>query len=249
MSELSEEVPSSPPSSPEVKNKVLFLIASTADSNADIGYDIIELTRSIRIFLAYQFIVDIASIHGGKTSPDPDDLCSGDPDVDWFLENSNLFQKTQATKSIYELHAEDWDAIYFVGGYPAMWEFRDNPDLDEFARKVYDRGGVLGFVGHGAIALASIHTSTGELLVEGKTVTGFSNEEELYGKMDQDLLPKSEDGLRTVEDVLKHCGANYTKVHPFANHICRDRRIVTGQNRDSAESVANAMISDLMADR
>jgi putative intracellular protease/amidase len=81
--------------------------------------------------------------------------------------------------------------------------------------------------------------SSGEPLVKGKNVTGFSwSEEELAQRAD--AVPYS------LQDELKKLGASYsTAEKPFDTYVVEDGRLITGQNPGSAKAVADAVIKHL----
>jgi putative intracellular protease/amidase len=69
-------------------------------------------------------------------------------------------------------------AIYFAGGQGVIFDFPENKELQAISRKIYEDGGYVSSVCLGAVGLYNITLSDGMILVTGKKVTGFSNEEE-----------------------------------------------------------------------
>jgi putative intracellular protease/amidase len=94
---------------------------------------------------------------------------------------------------------------------------------------------------HGTSALVDVKLSDGSYLVAGKTVTGFSNEEEDYGDrfVGQKIMPWR------VEDVFRERGANYVQGGLFKAFVVRDGRLITGQQQYSSRKVAQAVIEAL----
>lgn len=76
-------------------------------------------------------------------------------------------------------------AIYFAGGHGVIWDFPENKALQSISRKIYEQGGLVPSVCHGAVGLLNITLSDGSSLVKDKQVTGFSNEEEKLAELDQ----------------------------------------------------------------
>ena len=78
-------------------------------------------------------------------------------------------------------------------------------------------------------------------LVDGKTVTGFSNAEEDYSDsfVGQQVMPFR------VEEVLTRRGANYVQGRLFKAFVVRDGRLITGQQQYSGRKVARALIDAL----
>ena len=117
-----------------------------------------------------------------------------------------------------------------------IWDFPDNTQLQALSRRIYEQGGVVSSVCHGAVGLLNIKLSDGELLIKGKKVTGFSNEEEeLAG------LTKHVPYLTETELVKR--GAIYQKADaPWAPFAIADGRLITGQNPASGGPVAELVL-------
>jgi putative intracellular protease/amidase len=76
------------------------------------------------------------------------------------------------------------------------------------------------------------------LLVEGKTVTGFTNGEE-----DEVGLTKVVPFL--VEDEVMRLGAAFSKVKNWGVHTVADGQLITGQNPASSGPAASLLIDTL----
>jgi putative intracellular protease/amidase len=88
--------------------------------------------------------------------------------------------------------------------------------------------------------LLEIHVKTpdGKVLVEGKTVTGFTDgEEEAVG------LTKVVPFL--VEDEMMSLGATFSKVKNWGVHTVADGQLITGQNPASSGPAAKLLIDTL----
>ena len=72
-----------------------------------------------------------------------------------------------------EVNPSDYQAIYFAG-HGAIWDLRNNKELNDIALSIYNNQGVLC---HGAAGLLDIKEN-GDYLVRHKDVTGFTNSEE-----------------------------------------------------------------------
>jgi putative intracellular protease/amidase len=94
---------------------------------------------------------------------------------------------------------------------------------------------------HGTAALVDLRLSDGSYLVDGKTVTGFSNVEEDYSDsfVGQRVMPFR------VEDVLRERGANYVQGGLFKAFVVRDGRLITGQQQYSSRKVVQAVVEAL----
>lgn len=248
--------------------RILFVLTSnTGVPNSDIvtGFSLLDLARAYRVLSAYRYDIHITSINGGKPEPDPTSSNQNDPDVKWFMENPKLKAMVETTDRLEDHSGQDWDAIYFVGGYGCMWDYgatassKTKEVLNRIGRDCYDHGGVLAAIGHGVLALLSITGfSPGQISADAYSIvnemtniSGTANaEEDLYPIMKSHLpyFKKNKDsqgpGHQTVEDILtQEFHAKFSSMVPLANHVAVCGRIITGQNPNSAEGVANRIIS------
>ena len=81
------------------------------------------------------------------------------------------------TKRAADVNAEDYDAIYFTGGHGVMFDFCGDA-LGALTARFYETGRVVSAVCHGPAGLLNVPLSSGDPLVKGKNVTGFSWPEE-----------------------------------------------------------------------
>lgn len=67
--------------------------------------------------------------------------------------------------------------IYFVGGYGAISDFFEPGKIHEIAAAIYEKGGLISAVSHGAVGIINIRLTNGEYLIKHKRLTAFSSEE------------------------------------------------------------------------
>jgi len=80
--------------------------------------------------------------------------------------------------------------------------------------------------------------SDGYPLVQGLTVTGFSNTEEEAVQLTS-LVPF------LLETKLMELGGKYEKADDWNSKVCVDGKLVTGQNPQSSEECAKAVVEIL----
>jgi len=131
--------------------------------------------------------------------------------------------------------ASKYHCIYFAGGHGVMWDFPDDKDLQKVSADIYEAGGIVSAVCHGPAALVNIKLSDDKLLIDGKTVTCFTNDEE-------DAIAKTEVMPFKLESELKEKGAKFSCVKNWGANVAVDERLVTGQNPASADPAAKAII-------
>ncbi|WP_350285844.1 type 1 glutamine amidotransferase domain-containing protein [uncultured Croceitalea sp.] len=227
---------------PENRGKVLAVVTSVdvmGKSGKRTGYELTELARAYYVFQANGYEVDIASPAGGEPPVVIDDEDMGPYDFA-FLNDSIAQKKTSQTLSITDVSAANYEAIFFVGGKGAMFDFPDNKKIQAVVRKLYESDKVIGAVCHGPAALVNVTLTDGTLLLDDKTVSGFTNDEELL------LIPEAESIFPfLLQDKMTAQGASFNKGAMYLEKVSHDKNLVTGQNPWSVWSVAELMIEQM----
>lgn len=227
-------------------SKKILVVLTSVEKYPDLpratGLWLGEAVHFVAKVQAAGYAVDYVSPQGGYTPIDPHSLAAEmATEIDWQWYHDKAFMnRLGATLKPAEVNPDDYIAIYYAGGHGVIWDFPDNTELQALSRSIYERGGVVASVCHGAVGLLNIRLSDGELLIKGKNLTGFSNEEEhLVGLAD--CVPY------LTETELVKCGARYEKAdQPWAPYVVADGRLITGQNPASGGAVAEALLSTLL---
>ena len=102
-----------------------------------------------------------------------------------------------------------------------------------------------------ALCLRYARLSSAELLVRGKTVTGFANVEEDFADnavWTMRALPRDKHIMPwRIEDELKRLGANFVYAGPSRGFAVRDGNLVTGQQNFSGGETADLLARTLEA--
>lgn len=231
---------------PELQNadkdsnkKVLFVVTShdkVGDTGTDTGYYMSEVTHTWDVLHEAGIEIDIVSPKGGKAPVDAFDL--EDPINEKFWNDTTYRSKIENTLKPSDIDPEDYSAIYYAGGHGTMWDFPDNIDLQNIAREIYERGGVIASVCHGPSGIVNIKLSNGKYLVDGKRINSFTNEEEISLNM-HDAMPFM------LESKLIERGAFFEKSGIWEPHITVDQRVITGQNPQSAKGLGEALLKEI----
>ena len=196
-----------------------------------------ELTHALHVFTQSGLDYEIASIQGGKAPIYGTDI-EGDEVNSQVLSDVNFQNQMNNTVPVHQLKNEDYDAIFYPGGFGLLSDLASNEDFARLAASHYENGGVIGAVCHGPAALLPISLSSGEKLLAGHTVTGFTREEEIdYGTI--------KDIPFLLEESLTRTAAQYRKVQTWQVFVIESGRVITGQNPASAHDVAKAMVKQL----
>jgi putative intracellular protease/amidase len=196
-----------------------------------------ELTHALHVLLEAGFDYDIASIKGGEAPLYGTDI-EGDSVNKDLLNNQTLQSKIKNTIPASNINIEDYDAVFYPGGFGLLTDLASNKDFAALSAKHYESGGIIAAVCHGPAALLPIILSNGESLLANKSVTGFTREEEIdFGTIND--IPF------LLEESLARNAARYSKVQPWGECVIEDERVITGQNPASAHAVGVAIVQQL----
>jgi len=225
--------------SEKMKKKILFVVTShdkKGNTGENTGYYLGEVSHPWEVLRNAGYEIDFVSPEGGTPPVDGFDL--KDPVNKAFWENEEYRNKIEHSFTPSQVNPSDYSTIFYAGGHGAMWDFADDTELATIASKIYTNGGIVAAVCHGPAGLVNIKLDTGKYLVEGKKINAFTNEEEAEVKLTH-VVPF------LLEDKLKERGAKFEKSGPWQNHVVTDRRVITGQNPQSAKSVGEAIVKEL----
>lgn len=225
-----------------MNKKILAVLTSVGkypNLNRATGLWLGEAVHFVKKVQAAGYQVDYVSPKGGYTPIDPHSLAMAEPtDWEWY-QKKEFMNRLGATLKPSEVKPDEYVAIYFAGGHGVIWDFPENEALQAISRTIYEQGGFVSSVCHGAVGLLNITLSDGSLLVKGKTVTGFSNQEEKLAELDR-FVPF----LTETELVAR--GAMYKKAdQPWTPFAVEGARLITGQNPASGGAVADLLLAAL----
>lgn len=223
-----------------VAKKIVMVVTSYGQQQGEEkpGYEFDEFAKAYRVFKANGIEVDVASPKGGKVEADKFDATK--PYNVPVLADKSIMTKLANTIATVNLNANDYDAIFVVGGKGAMFDLPKDKALQRVIGDIYQQQGSVAAVCHGPAALVDVKLADGSYLIANKAINGFTNkEEQLFGKK---WLKQFEFML---EDKLVERGANFQSSDIMLSHVAVDERLITGQNPTSTTDVAIALVSDL----
>ena len=187
-------------------------------------------------------VVDYVSPAGGYVPVDPHSLSMA-ADIDWaWYEDKAFMNRLGTTLNPKQVKVQDYNAIYYTGGHGVIWDFPENTALQGIAGTIFDNGGIVSAVCHGAVGLLNIKLSDHTLLVKDREVTGFSNIEEQLAELDK-TVP-----FLTETELIARGGLYQKAEEPWASFVAvdsKDGRLITGQNPASAAAVAQRVLATL----
>lgn len=239
--------------------RVAMVLANPAVSSSTgwpVGFWWSELTHPYYEFKERGYDVEIFSPDGGRCDADslsdprdPSGYSSSDLISLGFIATPALKCLPASTKPISEVETGNFDAIVVAGGQAPMFTFENATALHDKFAEFYEARRIAAALCHGTAILRYVRLSSGELLVRGKTVTGFSNAEENFANeaaWEMDLLPRGTSIMPwRIEDELKSLGANYVQAGLWRAFAVRDGNLITGQQNFSGRCTALKIIDAL----
>ncbi|EHA54860.1 ThiJ/PfpI family protein [Pyricularia oryzae 70-15] len=227
--------------------KVLVVLTSASEmknknGNAKpTGWFLPEFAHPYDEFAKAGYELTVVSPKGGESKLDPAsiEMFKSDPSSTSFLNNQkDLWEKTKKL-SDYVDKASEFDAVFYPGGHGPMLDLAVDAESQKLIANFFEAGKPVAAVCHAPIVLADVKLSTGEYLVKGKTVTGFTNKEEEIMQL-VDYMPF------LLEDKVKASGASFVKAdEPWGEKVVVDGKLITGQNPASAKALGEALVKVL----
>ncbi len=219
-----------------MQSKILIVLTShgtLGNTGKETGFYLSEVTHPYYTFVKAGFAIDFVSPGGGKAPMDGVDTQDAIDKI--FLDDSEKMAQIENTFKPSQINPKDYDAIFYAGGHGVMWDLPDDRQLAEIAAAIYQQGGVVGAVCHGAAGLVNIKLSNGEYLLNRKTVSCFTNEEETAVEL-TNVVPF------LLESKMIERGAEVEKAKNFQSKVVVSDRLVTGQNPASAAGVGEEIV-------
>lgn len=234
------------------KGKILMVASSPSVSKQTgwpIGFWAAELTHPLRVFQEAGYDVELVSTEGGKLEMDgysnPTDA-SGYSAHDvislGYMQQKSFNDMLQNTKKLTEVEAKNYDAIFLVGGQGPMYTFKGNKELEKLFVNFYESGKPSAAVCHSTTLLLDAKKSNGDLLVKGKTWTGFADAEEEFA--DKAVGVKIQP-YRIEDEAKKIPNTNFKVAEPFSSYAIKDGNLITGQQQNSGAAAAELLVKAL----
>lgn len=220
--------------------KILMVLTShdqLGDTGKKTGFWLEELAAPYYTFVDAGAEVVLASPAGGQPPLDPK---SNEPDAQTettkrFEADASAMQALANTHKLGEVLNQDFDAVFYPGGHGPLWDLAKDQNSISLIEQTLQADKPVALVCHAPGVLRDVKDSEGRSIVEGKTVTGFSNTEE-DGVGLTDIVPF------LVEDMLKEKGGKYSKAEDWQVYVQQDGLLITGQNPASSAATAEVLL-------
>ena len=204
-----------------------------------------EFVKPHQTFIAAGLDVTLSTPYGRTPAVDPLSLALAYNHNDQSVVDAQrkyldeLRGRFENTTPLADLDPAALDAVFVVGGHGPMQDLAVDPYLSGLFHAILDDPGkILAAVCHGPASFLSAHRPDGTWLCRGRTLTGFSNEEETQASF-------AGNAPWLLEDRLRLAGANYVAKPAWTPHAVTDGNLVTGQQNYSAQVTADAVLKAL----
>ena len=159
--------------------------------------------------------ITLASPKGGPPPIDPSSQLAAAQTkfTQRFDKDEPLKKKLAHTLKLSDVKASDFDAVFYPGGHGPMWDLVKDTNSIALIEAFQQQGKPMALVCHAPCALLKVKLPSGDPLIKGKNVTGFSDTEEAAVKLTK-VVPF------LLEDELKKRAA-ITAKGPIGEFMCK----------------------------
>ncbi|MCQ2001541.1 type 1 glutamine amidotransferase domain-containing protein [Arthrobacter zhaoxinii] len=228
----------------------ILMVVSAADSltmkdgsEHPTGYWAEELVESHRVLREAGHTVRIATPGGVKPTVDSVSLApesAGSPEkAAAFIQYISFIDAELSSPLVLaDVDMSEYDAVVMPGGHGPMADLAFDKDMGRILIEADAAGKIIAPFCHGPAGLLAAETEDGTFIFAGRKLTVFTDEEERGGGT-------GENTPWFVEEVLRTKGAEIETGPAWTSYVVRDRNLISGQNPQSSEDVAKAVISAL----
>ena len=229
--------------------KILIILTSHAElgnTGQKTGFWLEEFAAPYYVFKDANVDIVLASPAGGQPPLDPksDEPSAQTGATDRFRTDPAAQTALAQTRKLGRFNSEElaeFDAVFYPGGHGPLWDLAEDDHSIALIESMIATGKPVAAVCHAPAIFRHTKGVNGAPLVQGKSVTGFTNSEEAAVGL-SDIVPF------LVEDMLKANGGRYVKKDDWQSHAIVDGLLVTGQNPASSAEAAKALLH-LLAQR
>ena len=220
--------------------KILIVLTSHSklgNTDGKTGFWIEEFATPYYLFKEAGATITLASPKGGQPPIDPkSDAPENQTEASKrYKKDTELLSLMANTKVLSEIRSEDFDAIFYPGGHGPLWDLTNDIYSIKLIEDFWEENKPVATVCHSPSVLLKAKDIDGNLIISGRNVTGYSNEEEeAVGLVD--AVPF------LLENMLMEKGGLYSKKKPWESYVIKDGLLISGQNPQSSEAVAEELI-------
>lgn len=218
------------------KNKKILIVTTNSQGDEklkDTGVNLEEFSVPYLIFRATGYEITVASPLGGLSPVDENSMSCSNP-MEW----DDCIKILRNTTKLSDVDYKNYDALFLPGGHGPMFDLAKDLLLKEIVEYFYENHKIISAICHGPAGLILAVDEQGDSILKGRKITALTNKEEHITKTDE-FVPFS------LETKLRKLGAEFEDAQPWEEHVCVDRKFVTGQNPQSSRLLAEKVILKL----
>ncbi len=223
--------------------KILMVLTShdqLGSTGEKTGFWLEEFAAPYYVFKEANADITIASPKGGQPPLDPksaeDDFQTDD--TRRFNDDAEAQSALANSVKLADVNADDFDAVFYPGGHGPLWDLAEDRVSIALIERMAEKDKTIAAVCHAPAVFRHAELPDGSPLIEGRSVTGFSNSEEEAVQL-TDVVPF------LLEDELQAKGGNYSKSSDWYPFVITDGNLITGQNPASSAPAAEAVLARL----
>lgn len=225
--------------------KILIVLTShdeLGNTGLKTGFWLEELAAPYYAFKSAGVDIVLASPLGGQPPLDPKSNAEAfrTEATRRFEADTDAMAALASTVPLAGVSHEGIDAVFYPGGHGPLWDLAEDRRSIQLIESTLQAGKPVALVCHAPGALRHARRPDGRPLVEGRTVTGFTNAEEAAVQL-TDVVPF------LVEDELKRLGGRFERGADWQPYVVQDGLLITGQNPASSEETAVRLLTQLRA--
>ncbi|MEW6996939.1 type 1 glutamine amidotransferase domain-containing protein [Colwelliaceae bacterium BS250] len=220
--------------------KILMILTShdkLGNTGEMTGFWLEEFASPYYVFKDENADITLASPLGGQPPLDPK---SDAPDFQTdatrrFKDDLSAQTMLANTLKLENINADNYDAVFYPGGHGPLWDLAEDKHSIAIIETLFAAGKPVAAVCHAPAVFRHTKHKNGDMLVQGKSLTAFSNSEEEAVQL-TNVVPF------LLEDQLIQNGANYSKTEDWHPYVICDGNLITGQNPASSGQTAQALL-------
>ncbi|MBB2950204.1 nuclear transport factor 2 family protein [Sphingobacterium sp. JUb56] len=225
----------------QTQHKILFVTSNQdfyGNTKISTSNHFGEIIHPYDVFIKAGFQVDFISPKGGAISIGY--LNTSDSLQKKYLYDAWFMDKLEHTLKPTEIVADNYSAIFYSGGGAAMFGVAEDQTIQQIARDIYNKNGVISTLCHGTAGIAYLKDHNGKSLYAGKKITGYPDKFEDTEMDYYKAFPFS------IDQAIKKNEGNFVYSDKAGDGFyIVDGRFVTGQDPSSATLVANEVVKIL----
>jgi putative intracellular protease/amidase len=225
----------------------ILIVLSAADnwkradgSDYPTGYWTEEFVVIHKRFAEAGFTIELATPGGKKPTADPHSLdeqvVGREKALSFAAYLKGIAGSLDHPLALAQVNINNFEAVIIPGGHGPVVDLYKDEDMGKLLFAADKANKIIGTVCHGQAALLSAIDKDGKWLFKGRTMTAFSDEEEVE-------FGTASNAPWLLASRLRECGADYKRgPKNWSAFVVTDGNMISGQNPASSAPMADAVM-------